>query len=68
MTLEGLPPSNEKNALQKVLFDIAVDIDVPTNRWERTWFDLALKVGWTEEGIEKEAAKKRPKLITPVKS
>lgn len=59
MTIEA-PQVEDKNPLQKVLFNIAVDIDVPANRWERIWYELALKVGYTEEQIEKEASKKRP--------
>lgn len=62
MTIETRPLI-EKNALQKVLLEIAAKIDVPRNLWEQAWYDLAEKVGYTTEEIEKEAVKNRPKLI-----
>ncbi len=64
MTIESGPPV-ERSFLQKALLGIAAEIDAPRNRWEKALYDLAGKVGYSQEEIEAEAAKKRPKLIQP---
>ncbi len=61
MTIET-PPSEEKNALQEALLEIAANIGVPRNSWEEKWYDLAVKVGNTQAEVEAAAAKKRPQL------
>jgi len=64
MTIET-PHSVEGNLLQRALLEIAAEIDVPRNKWEQAWYDLAITVGNTQAEIEAKAAEKRPKLIKP---
>lgn len=65
MTIEVNPPTTKKNPLQTALLEIAARIDVPRNKWENAWIDVAQTAGNTLEEIEVAAAKKRPKVINP---
>ncbi|WKZ25332.1 MAG: hypothetical protein QY322_02985 [bacterium] len=58
-------PPTKKNPLEEALLEIASDIGVPRNRWEQTWYDLAKKVGYTEDQIEAEAIRKRQEITKP---